>query len=386
MTDPTYKLQRLSDYSEIPSTERLVDPYLPLGGQIVLAALPKTFKTYVGLSWACCVATGHEWLGHSVKKGRVLYIALESYYGVLRRKEAWRKKHGYSKAELDNLVCITVPINFALYGSTDKALVDLAAQHFRPDFIVIDTWFKSTAGAKVSDQAEMTGALDRLTVFQKVLEEVTKFEDSLPRVTVLILAHTDKKGIDLFGSVAQFANCDVLYRLDRQEHALEVTLSCVGARDIEEPAPVTLGLEKVPIDTASGPEENLAVVSGTVGAVKKSSGTVGAVKKSSKKEDALTFMETVLELVLGNKATRTQWMERMQNNGRGWSPANFDKKLGQLKEQRRVTGGGAQGEYYSVSYTPEAKRARGQVVEEKAQGASEDETTLRQKNPHPHPP
>ena len=245
MTDLTYKLQRLSDYPVIPSTDRLIDPYLPLGGQIVLAALPKTFKTYVGLSWACCVATGHKWLERPVKKGRVLYIALESYHGVLRRKEAWRKKHGYSKEDLDNLVCVTVPINFAQEGSIERALRDLASQAFRPDFIVIDTWFKSTAGAKVSDQAEMTAALDRLTVFQKTLEEVTEFKDSLPQVTVLILAHTDKKGLDLFGSIAQFPNCDVLYMLNRQEHALEVTLSCMGARDIEEPADLTIGLEKV---------------------------------------------------------------------------------------------------------------------------------------------
>ena len=49
VADLTYKLRRLSDYPVIPSTERLIDPYLPLGGQIVLAALPKTFKTYVAL-------------------------------------------------------------------------------------------------------------------------------------------------------------------------------------------------------------------------------------------------------------------------------------------------------------------------------------------------
>src|SRR5262249_44365322 len=198
----TYKLQRLSDYPVIPSTDRLIDPYLPLGGQIVLAALPKTFKTFVALSWACCVATGHKWLERPVKKGRVLYIALESYHGVLRRKEAWRMKHGYSKEDLDNLVCITAPINFGQDGPIGTAFADLAAQKFRPDFIVIDTWFKSTAGAKVSDQAEMTGALHRLTVFQKTLEKVDEFKDSLPLVTVLILAHTDEKGIDLFGSIA----------------------------------------------------------------------------------------------------------------------------------------------------------------------------------------
>src|SRR5262249_13743829 len=128
VTDLTYKLRRLSDYSEIPSTERLIDPYLPLGGQIVLAALPKTFKTFVALSWACCVATGHKWLERPVKKGRVLYIALESYHCVLRRKEAWREKHGYSKEDLDNLVCITAPINFAQDGSIETAFADLAAQ------------------------------------------------------------------------------------------------------------------------------------------------------------------------------------------------------------------------------------------------------------------
>ena len=154
MADPTYKLRRLSDYPVIPSTERLIDPYLPLGGQIVLAALPKTFKTYVALSWCCCVVTGHPWLDHPVKKGKVLYIALESYHGVLRRKEAWRKKHGYSKADLDNLVCVTVPINFAQEGSIDKALVDLAAQAFRPDshchrhLVQVDRWRKGQRSSR----------------------------------------------------------------------------------------------------------------------------------------------------------------------------------------------------------------------------------------------
>ena len=184
----------------------------------------------------------------------------------------------------------------------------------------------------------MTTALEQLTIFKETLEAVTEFKDSLPQVTVLIIAHTDKKGNDLFGSVTQFANCDVLYMLKRQEHAFEATLSCIGARDIEEPPDLTVTLEKVTIETANGPEQNLAVISGAV----------APVKKSSKKDDDLTTMENVLEVPLGNKATRTQWMESMQNYGRGWSEASFDKKLGLLKKQGRVTGGSGQGEYYSV--------------------------------------
>ena len=44
MADPTYKLRRLSDYLVIPSTERLIDPYLPLGGQIVLACVAEDLQ------------------------------------------------------------------------------------------------------------------------------------------------------------------------------------------------------------------------------------------------------------------------------------------------------------------------------------------------------
>jgi hypothetical protein len=54
--------------------------------------------------------------------------------------------------------------------------------------------------------------------------------------------------------------------------------------------------------------------------------------------------------ILGNRATRTQWLKQMQHfsKGKGWSEASFDRKLKTLKERGRVTGGGAQGEFYSV--------------------------------------
>jgi hypothetical protein len=253
-----YELKRLSDYPEIPSTEFLIARYLPLGAQIVLASLPKKLKSFIALSWACCVATGLPWLGHATRKGRVLYIALESFHGILRRQEAWRVWHGKSKADLDDLRFATVPVNFAETEDIAKTLADLAAQNFHPDLVVIDTWFKSTAGANVSDQAEMTKALAHLTDLQKKLQEV-RAQDNLPEVTVVIVAHTTKKGMDLFGSIAQLANCDVLYMLNREPGATEVTLSCTDTRDIEEPPDLVIGLDKVAIQTKRGKEQNLAV-------------------------------------------------------------------------------------------------------------------------------
>jgi hypothetical protein len=115
------------------------------------------------------------------------------------------------------------------------------------------------------------------------------------------------------------------------------------------------------------------------------SGAAGVGKKS-KKQDDLTNMETVLEITLQNRATRTQWLTAMQNFGRGWSEANFDKKLGVLKSQKRVTGGGAQGEYYSVSYSPEAQRARGQAVLVGAAEGAESRKYPQAKEPSPSSP
>src|SRR5262249_60885528 len=105
----------------------------------------------------------------------------------------------------------------------------------------------------------MTGGMERLSVFQKTVGAVADLKDALPRVTILILAHTEKKGLELFGSIAQFASCDVLYKLTREERAPAVTISYTGARDIEEPPALIIGLEEVIIETAKGAEKNLAV-------------------------------------------------------------------------------------------------------------------------------
>jgi hypothetical protein len=86
-----------------------------------------------------------------------------------------------------------------------------------------------------------------------------KVEGGLPAVTFVVIAHTDKKGQALFGSIAQFADCDVLYELERVERANQATLECVGARDIEDPPAITFEMEKMEIVTAKGKEFNLVV-------------------------------------------------------------------------------------------------------------------------------
>ena len=256
----------MSDWGLPPATVWLIDKFIPMGALIAAYALPKKLKTYVALSWACCIAVGLPWPrrqdGIPVKKGKVMYIALESYAGgVKRRVAAGCKAHGVSKKDfLRNFAFLPVPINFSDDGSIRDALAELIfSQHFRPDFIVIDTWFKSVGGADVSDQAEMASAIERLGWFKEALEAATEFKDALPGVTIVIVAHTPKDGMGLFGSIVQTAAIDLAYKFNRVGEAREVTMECTDARDIEAPNDVKILLDEHIIETEAGFEKNLAV-------------------------------------------------------------------------------------------------------------------------------
>jgi hypothetical protein len=364
-------LKRLSDHDVIPSTDYLIEPYLPMGALVFVCGLPKVFKSFLsGIDWGYSIATpGCQWLGRPTRNGRVAYFALEAYTGVLRRGEAWRVFHEKPKAAGDNLAYITDRISFAEKTcSVDQHFTALFNAGFRPDLVIIDTWFKATAGGDVSGQPDMAVALKNLRSFQSRLTE-WKVEDGLPEVTFVVIAHTDKKGQALFGSITQFADCDVLYQLDRVEHANQATLTCIDARDIEAPPAITFEMEKVPIVTAKGKEFNLVV-----------SKEVAAAKEKTKQDQDLEDMEFQLEGILGNQATSAAWFDQMVKwtNGKqeGWSRKTFDRKLKKLKDTGRVTGGGNQGDLYSVLHTPEAERARhGGTTEEANYGDTTEKTS-----------
>jgi len=120
-----------------------------------------------------------------------------------------------------------------------------------------------------------------------------------------------------------------------------------------------MALVPITIDTPEGSFESLALGDPVA---------TPAAEGKTKEDQDLEDMEFQLECFLGNKATFTAWLEQMwkyfkvkedDKDKKGWSKASFDRKLKKLKDTSRVTGGGNQGDLYSVSNTPEAKWARG---------------------------
>jgi hypothetical protein len=308
MADQNQKfLKRLSDYDVIPATEYLIEPYVPMGALIFVAGRPKTFKSFLsGIDWGYSFATGRQWLGRPTKKGRVAYYALEGFDGVLRRAEAWRLFYGLEKADGDNLCLIRDRISFAQRTCSINAhFAKFKSERWRPDFVIIDTWFKVTAGAGVSEQSDMSVALRNVREFQDKLNE-WKVEDGLPEVTVVVNAHTTYKGDKLFGSIAQFADCDVLYQLERVPHANEATLECVDARDIETPPMIRFEMEGVPIVTAKGEEFNL-VISKEVPVVGRSASTAAEKAAKKEEEDATKAEQNFVLMAASPASLRAVW-------------------------------------------------------------------------------
>jgi hypothetical protein len=207
---------------------------------------------------------------------------------------------------------------------------------------------KATAGAEVGGQVDMSVALKNLRSFQDRLTE-WKVEGGLPVVTFAVIAHTDKKGQALFGSVAQFADCDVLYQLERVEHANQATLECVGARDIEDPPAITFEMQKVPIITAKGNEQNL-VVSKQVEAARPDTETGGKKPGKEQREAELDELMWVTALSLSRPPERliqySAWFEltKAKRDGKLGTTTFSDavKRLIASGQVRKV------GDYYQV--------------------------------------
>ena len=64
----------------------------------------QTFKSFVALDMACCVAIGRPWHGRAVKQGRVLYCVGEGAAGFPKRLRAWIKANNLSDAETATLI------------------------------------------------------------------------------------------------------------------------------------------------------------------------------------------------------------------------------------------------------------------------------------------
>ena len=321
----------------------LIKGILPEGFLTLLRGLPGSFKTYLMVSMVCCLATGMPWLGRRTKKCNVLLIGADDPDGPRMRAQAWCNYHDVPFEAVASTL-FDQPVNLHYDVEVDTAIENINRQGIKPDLVVWDTLFHTTIGA------DLTLPKDVLPIFvraRKLLKEIQAHSGFL-------VHHTPKDGRSTFGSVTIPASVDVIMDAEENVPGSTITLSNPRMRRARAFDPIEIRLAPIKVETLPDDEGVKFVANGAP-----------APAKATAKEKDLSNMEFVLEIVLGNRATNADWMVAMQQfakGKKGWSQANFDKKLGELKKANRVTGGGAQGEYYSSPPIPQRLKPLGATV------------------------
>ena len=113
-------------------------------------------KSFFGLDISAHVASGRPWMGHNVRKGKVLYLASEGgvkSYGP--RIEAIRnaKSDLYGHGMADHFLLLPTPVD--LHGDKDVAAISAALPDLNFSLIVVDTSAMSIGGGSENDSADM---------------------------------------------------------------------------------------------------------------------------------------------------------------------------------------------------------------------------------------
>jgi AAA domain/Primase C terminal 2 (PriCT-2)/Bifunctional DNA primase/polymerase, N-terminal len=202
--------------------------YLEQDAVGVLFGAPGSYKSFLAIDMALCIATGHLWHGRTVEQGPVVYIAGEGHGGLGRRIKAWSKHTGVEITD-------DTPIYFSRRGVhiNDKDSIKTVVEELNtvteiegaPALIVLDTLARNFGGGDENSTADMSGFVDNLHHY---LREPYGS-------TVLVLHHTGHANKQRArGSVALQAGIDFEYRTDKAPGD-RVALSCTRMKDGEEP-------------------------------------------------------------------------------------------------------------------------------------------------------
>lgn len=194
-----FKVFSVAEIQEMPPIAWLITGILPEHSMAMLYGQPGAGKSFVALDLAMCIATGRDWLKHSVRTpGAVLYLAAEGAPGMRARVSAWLAAHRATSAETA-MHFVVEPAN--LMDPTDAAHVERAIQSVGAPvrLVVIDTLHRSMAGGDENSARDVGLVLDHADRIRRTTG-----------ATVLIVHHSKKDSDTERGSGALRGAVDTL--------------------------------------------------------------------------------------------------------------------------------------------------------------------------------
>lgn len=203
-----FRLYSLDELENLPDTEWLVEGAIPQNSFGVLWGPSDSFKTFVAIDLALCIATGNPWHGKPVQCGPVVYGAAEDGYGVGKRMVGWRRTRGVDLA--------TPLVHVHISGITleeDAAALIAACKDVAPVMVVIETLARTFGGKNENATQDMNS-------YVNVADTIRRETGA----TILIIHHTGRDESKERGNLALRAACDWIMHVKRDGGTMEIDL------------------------------------------------------------------------------------------------------------------------------------------------------------------
>ena len=282
--------------------------------------------------------------GRSVRRCKPFYIGADDPEGAKLRAQAWVKYHEYQlrdcgiPLDFHDAMMLDRAVNFHKPDEVKRAAEDIKRQ-FKPDTITIDTFFHSTVGADLSQP----------DVVLPIMTHIQEFLAYLEAHTSMLVHHTPKDGKGFWGSVIIEGWVHAMMHCQTKQGTMDVaTLTCERMKGAAKFKQIDIALKTQKVKTQPDEDhidevEQLVIASEPI-----------STKPAFGERNEIDTMVFFLDL-LGGKATRVRWHERVRDfttkrdkNGNvvkdGWSVDTFDRRRKELTDVLGwVVGGGGQG-------------------------------------------
>ncbi|WP_133066870.1 AAA family ATPase [Mycolicibacterium sphagni] len=214
------RLLTVDDLGKLPPTAPLVDGLIYRDTLVQLSGGPGTYKTFIAIAMACCVATGTQLGDFAVpERGKVVYVAAEGANGFRKRLLAWCEVWAVEPAELgDWLRILPAPLQLG-HGADVADAVDVVAE-IGASLLVLDTRARCTVGLEENSATEQGLAIaeaDRIR--------------SAAGCAVLAVHHTSRNGTAGRGSNTWDGAVWSDLRVEGEK--LRTTIHCEKHKDVE---------------------------------------------------------------------------------------------------------------------------------------------------------
>ena len=106
--EPNYRFMSYDDIMTMQPPKFLVDGFLQENSLAMIWGHSGSYKSFVALDFALCIATGKDFHGSRVSPGTVLYVAAEGSSGFKNRTTAWYEHY---QKKIDNFYLIPMALD-----------------------------------------------------------------------------------------------------------------------------------------------------------------------------------------------------------------------------------------------------------------------------------